>query len=212
VNEFRISTIDGRGPRSSPRLWIGIVDDHPVYRIGLVHALESQPQIKAAWAAADPAEALRLLQTTAVDALLTDINFNGHSSGLDLIATVHRQWPRIATIALSALADEADIAAAKEAGAVAYLRKDLPTEEMIRVLLSLESGNGVRGPKAANSAGSLSKRERDVLAEMRLGSTNREIAHKLGISTATVNKHVHKVLLKMGARNRAQAIALTPRG
>ena len=58
----------------------------------------------------------------------------------------------------------------------------------------------------------MSRRELEVLSEMRGGSTNREISRTLGISTATVNKHVHKILLKMGARNRAQAIGLSPRG
>ena len=178
-----------------------------------MHALESSPQIKAAWTAADPEEALRLLHTTRVDALITDINFSGRPLGLELIARVRRLWPHVVPIALSALADEADITAAIEAGALTYLSKGVPTDEMIRVLLSSRP-RGARpgGPKSAGAAGSLSRRELEVLSEMRGGSTNREISRTLGISTATVNKHVHKILLKMGARNRAQAIGLSPRG
>ena len=165
-----------------------------------------------AWAASDREEALRLLATTGVDALLTDINIRGRPEGLDLIATVKQQWPNVSAVALSAAADEEAIAAAIAAGAVTFIPKDLPADEMVRILLSLKPRNGSHGARDGGALRGLSRRELEVLAEMRVGSTNREIARRLGISTTTVNKHVHKILAKMGARNRAQAIGLSPRG
>jgi DNA-binding NarL/FixJ family response regulator len=203
MNELRPSA-SGRSSRA-PRLWAAIVDDHPVYRLGLVEALRATPEIGVAWTAANPREALRSLDVTSVDVLITDLHFKSDTEGIELIREIRERWPAMAIVVVSGLADDDSIATALEAGANLFLPKDLATQEMLARLLAL-SGARKRG---AVNGDSLSRREVEVLAEMRRGSTNREIARVLGVSTNTVNKHVHRILFKLNARNRAQAISLT---
>jgi DNA-binding NarL/FixJ family response regulator len=198
-----------RGGRSSvlPQLLAAIVDDHPVYRLGLVEALRAAPEIAVAWTAGSPAEALQCIDATPVDILITDLHFKGGLDAVAMIAHVRSQRPEVRIAVISGLADEDSLAAALAAGAVVYLPKDLPPGEMVRRLVSL--GSPARGAVGANGSrvqNGLSRREAEVLSEMRRGSTNREIAQALGVSTNTVNKHVHRILTKLNVRNRAEAI------
>jgi DNA-binding NarL/FixJ family response regulator len=204
------SVARGRVASAAPRVWAAIVDDHPVYRMGLMQALRSVPDFGIAWTAGSPQEALDRLATTPPDLLITDLNFKDGLEGIELIRLVRSRWPEIRVAVVSALAEDTARAAALAAGSAVFLAKDLPAAEMVEKLLVLRPaasrGNGNGGIRPAES---LSRREMEVLAEMRKGSTNREIAASLGISTNTVNKHVHRILSKLNARNRAQAISRT---
>ena len=190
-------------PGGRVKEWVGVVDDHPLFRAGLVQYVDSTPGLGVAWTAGDPEEALAKLSSSWTDFLITDLYFAGQPLGIGLAIQAIKRWPDLKVIVMSAFAEEAASTLADFNGSVAVLDKDRAGEDVIRLLRSL------RGRSKARSVEALSRRELDVLAEMRNGRTNREIASTLSISTATVNKHVHAILRKLGVRNRAQAAAIS---
>jgi DNA-binding NarL/FixJ family response regulator len=141
--------------------------------------------------------------------------------GLQATRRLTTAWPQLKVILISGLADQGRLAGAREAGASGFLPKELSADEMALAIESMVAGgedqgagvgrhdasaraspNGFGDPAALEE---MTPREREVLAEMRHARTNREIAARLGVSTTTVNKHVHQVLRKLGVRNRAEA-------
>jgi DNA-binding NarL/FixJ family response regulator len=133
--------------------------------------------------------------------------------GLEAARMLTARDPGLRVVLMSGLIDEQRLAEAPRVGAVGFLPKELSAEGMIEALVDLVAPRSApRRPQRLtfqDELGSpletLSMREREVLAEIRLGRTNREIADKLQLSTSTVNKHVHQVLRKLRVRNRAEA-------
>jgi NarL family two-component system response regulator LiaR len=154
-----------------------------------------------------------------VDVVLMDLNLGPDQDSLAATRAVIRRYPGVKVIIISASLDGDAAAAAKAAGAIAYLPKDLPVPDAMAAIrgvgaaslgaivfgdfLAARSGSG----RKETSRHGLTRREQEVLAEIRRGRTNREIASKLGVSIATVNKHVQQVLKKLHVRNRSQAVA-----
>jgi DNA-binding NarL/FixJ family response regulator len=130
---------------------------------------------------------------------------------------VTEKWPEVRVAVISASLDMRVAPASKRAGADMFLSKAMPVAEMVSSIRRLAAANSSgarnrgRPRKAPGSTGrinGLSPRQRQVLEQVRLGRTNREIAARLSISIATVNKHVHEVLSVLKVRNRTQAAAL----
>jgi DNA-binding NarL/FixJ family response regulator len=156
-----------------------------------------------------------------VDAVLMDINLGGPVDGIQATDRLVAAWPELKVILISGLADERHVVAARRAGAAGFLPKDLSADQMVEAIVRMVSGtlpgltSGIRstaqlagpvtGDPPAAAFESLSPREMEVLAEVRWARTNREIAERLGVSTTTVNKHVHQILRKLGLRNRGEA-------
>jgi DNA-binding NarL/FixJ family response regulator len=162
-----------------------------------------------------------------VDAVLMDINLGGPVDGLQATRRLVAAQPGLKVIMISGLTDQRRLAAASAAGASGFLPKELSTQEMVSAIHEMVGGEARRhvgglpargvamtprvtdAPAVAFEA--LSPREIEVLAEIRLARTNREIAELLGVSTTTVNKHVHQVLRKLGVRNRSEAAIVAGR-
>ncbi len=172
------------------------------------------------WELGSSTELLTKLATSRVDVLLLDLNLGPDDDSLAATRAVIQRFPAVKVIIVSASLDGDAAAAAKAAGAVGYLPKDLSipdTTAAIRGLTAKGVGAVVFGNFLATRVGvdglngfsrhGLTKREQEVLAELRRGRTNREIATKFGVSIATVNKHVQQVLKKLHVRNRSQAVA-----
>jgi DNA-binding NarL/FixJ family response regulator len=208
-------------------LSLGIVDDHPVYRLGLRRALQGQPDLSILWDLGSASELARMLKHEPVDVLLIDVNLGGGVDGVTAAEALKRERSSVKVVLTSALADQERLVSASAAGAAAYLPKDLTVKELLGALRSVARGeksiagdllasvNRVQSTGRRRSlqeldrrAQLLSAREAEVLGEVRQGRTNREIAHKLGISPTTVNKHVQQVLKKLKVRNRAQAATI----
>jgi len=198
---------------------LGIVDDHPVFRLGLRRAFEREADLELAWELGSTTDLLATLASSRVDVVLMDLNLGPDQDSLAATRAVLQRYPGVKVIIISASLEGDAAAAAKAAGAIAYLPKDLPvpdTMTAIRGLGAASLGTMVFGDFLAARSGSgrkdtsrhgLTRREQEVLAEIRRGRTNREIASKLGVSIATVNKHVQQVLKKLHVRNRSQAVA-----
>jgi DNA-binding NarL/FixJ family response regulator len=186
---------------------VGLVDDHPVFRVGLTEVLQRDEGIAVLWAAASRAEARRRAAETPVDLVVVDLSLEQPGDGVELTRELVAEHPDLRLVALSGSPDPELAAAALKAGASRFLDKATSPPDIVAALRHV--GGGPRHPgRGSSSARSLSEREIQVLGEIRRGRTNREIAARLGISPTTVNKHVHRVLTKLGAKNRAQAAGM----
>lgn len=183
---------------------IVIIDDHPVVREGLVAALRGM-EVVGAFASAD--EALR--SRFQADVVLLDLELPG-TSGVDAI-------PRFdaPVLVLTAYGSDEDIDRALAAGAKGYLLKGAPLDDIERAIAAVASGQSFLDPRVASrllaarsSRERLTPREREVLALVAAGKSNKEIASALHIAERTAKFHVTAILAKLGAENRAQAVAI----
>lgn len=205
-------------------LRVGLIDDHPVYRLGLRRALQHRVDLAVVWDLASASDLERTLKQAPVDLILMDVNLGEGADGVTATEALRRQGHRVKVVLTSALVEQERLLSASAAGAAAYLPKDLSVADLVGALRSVARGEKTivgdllgqlsgarvtrhrRRPQDRESKPQLlSAREAEVLAEVRQGRTNREIARKLGISPTTVNKHVQQVLKKLKVRNRAQA-------
>ena len=186
------------------QLKVGLVDHRPIFRAGVMHTLRSDPGLALRWSVATPSEARRRLAASPVDVLLFEVTLDHAADALEFIRGVRAQHADLCVIAVSE--DTRTEAAALQVGAAAYLS----SEASLADLLGAVHSNGRHGqPPGRSTAGAnaapITRREAEVLREIELGLTNREIAANLNISVTTVNKHVQSILRKVGARNRTQA-------
>jgi two-component system NarL family response regulator len=196
-------------------LRLAILDDHEVFRIGLRTLLERTGAVEVAWDTGSPHEAWSLVAAQPVDAVLVDVNLGGPVDGVEAARRLVASDPGLRVVLMSGLVDERRLRDARTAGVVGFLPKALGAAEMLTALQELvgagqvETGTGTGRRRFRNQVQTplerLSRRETEVLAEIRLGRTNREIAETLSVSTSTVNKHVQRVLRKLRVRNRAEA-------
>lgn len=200
---------------------LGVVDDDPIFRLGLVHLVEREPDMLVMWELGSVDELQQRLAAKPVDVVLMDLSLGSDQDSLAATTAVRQDFDAVRVIVISASLDWEAAAAARAAGASGYLPKGLETADMIAAIRGLASPTfgklafnnmlegrpGAQGMPLPSRIG-LSKREREVLAELRRGRTNKEIASRLGVSTTTVNKHVQQVLRKLHVHTRAQAVAM----
>ena len=182
-----------------------IVDDHPIVREGLAAALSNRGfEIAASFGSAE--ELLRA--RVEADVVLLDLELPG-MSGVDAVAQVGKP-----VLVLTAYANDEQIDAVLRAGARGYLLKGAALEEIDRAIRAVAAGQTYLDPKVASrvialsGAPRLSEREREVLRLVAAGRSNKEIASALAIAERTVKFHVTAIFNKLGAENRAQAVAL----
>lgn len=209
--------IAGAGQRHSA-IRVGIVDDHPVFRLGLKRALERESDVDIVWEMGSAANLDAVMAKSPVDLVLMDVYLDDAKDGMAATRGLRERWPEVKVAMMSASLDARVESASKRVGAAIFIRKSVPVSEMVSSIKHLaasssnHSRNGAQAARRASTArmriDGLSPRERQVLDYVRVGRTNREIAARLNISIATVNKHVHQVLSALQVRNRTQAAAL----
>jgi DNA-binding NarL/FixJ family response regulator len=189
-----------------------IVDDHPIVRDGLRGVFAAEPDLEVVGEAADGAEALR--RAGEADVVLMDLRMPG-MGGVAAITKLREALPDVRVLVLTTFDTDSDVLPAIEAGATGYLLKDAPRDELVRAVRSAHRGESVLAPSVAGrlmgrvrrpSDGALSKREREVLALVADGTTNREAARKLFVSEATIKTHLLHIYDKLGVRDRAAAV------
>ncbi|WP_033320980.1 response regulator [Streptomyces yerevanensis] len=193
-----------------------IVDDHPVVRDGLRGMFESAPGFTVLGEASNGVEAVTLAQTLDPDVVLMDLRMPG-GNGVEAIAELTRQGARAKILVLTTYDTDSDTLPAIEAGATGYLLKDAPRDELFTAVRAAAEGRTVLSPAVASRLVSavrapanepLSAREREVLALVAKGTSNREIARVLFISEATVKTHLTHLYAKLGVKDRAAAVAV----
>ncbi|GLY82351.1 response regulator [Actinoallomurus iriomotensis] len=189
-----------------------IVDDHPIVRDGLRGVFAAEPDLEVVAEAADGAEAVR--RAGDADVVLMDLRMPG-MGGVAAIERLRETVPDVRVLVLTTFDTDSDVLPAIEAGATGYLLKDAPREELLRAVRSAHRGESVLSPAVAGrlmgrvrrpSDGALSKREREVLALVADGTTNREAAKRLFVSEATIKTHLLHIYEKLGVRDRAAAV------
>nr|WSU76445.1 response regulator transcription factor [Streptomyces anulatus] len=197
-----------------------VVDDHPVVRDGLRGMFAAAPGFEVLGEASNGVDALTAVEHLDPDVVLMDLRMPG-GGGVAAIAELTRRGARSKVLVLTTYDTDSDTLPAIEAGATGYLLKDAPREELFAAVRAAADGRGVLSPAVASrlmtrvrtpAAGptetALSAREREVLALVARGTTNREIAAELFISEATVKTHLTHVFAKLGAKDRAAAVAV----
>jgi len=184
-----------------------VVDDHPVVREGLVAAIAGRNGIDVVGAFGSAEEAIAASARLEPDVVVLDIELP-QMSGLDAIPHLHG-----AVVVLTAYESEEDIDRALKAGAKGYLLKGAPLDDIARAIDAAARGESYVDPRLAGRLMShrkprLTAREREVLQLVAAGRSNKEIGTRLRISERTAKFHVTAILTKLGAGNRAQAVAI----
>jgi len=192
---------------------IALVDDHRIITRSLQAYLESFPDLKIAGMAASGEELLQHLSAWEPAVVLLDLLMPGGIDGIETTRRIVQQAPGVRVIALTASTDEARMMGVLRAGATGYVRKDAEPEMLVAAVRAVARGNTYIDPAVAaqlvgafSPADELTPRETDVLRQIALGRSNKEIATALAVSDETVKTHVGKVLARLHVENRAQAI------
>jgi DNA-binding NarL/FixJ family response regulator len=199
-----------------------VVDDHPVVRDGLRGMLGTQPDFAIVGEAATGSEALTVVEAVRPDVVLTDLRLPEPSGGA-LIRLLLERVPTARVLVLTTHDTDSDVLPAVEAGAIGYLLKDAPREELFRAVRAAARGEAVLSPSVAAvllarvrpgrpaPTTRLSAREREILALVAEGRTNRETAAALFISEATVKTHLLHIYAKLEVPDRASAVSAAHR-
>jgi len=195
---------------TSDRIRILLVDDHAVLRSGLANLLAFERDLVVVGQAGSGAEGVDLWHELQPNLGIVDVSMAG-MDGIETVRRIRAGSPRARLVMLTSSESPAHASQALEAGAAAYLTKHVGHEEIVRVIRQVHAGatglcKGVRQTSAAADAG-LTDRELEVLNYLRQGATNLEIARHIGRSERTAKSHVTALLTKLGAGDRAEAVA-----
>ena len=190
---------------------IMIVDDHPVVRQGLRAMLSSEPDIRVQGMAASAREAISLIEREQPDVVLMDLRMP-EMEGIEAIKKLRCISPNIKILVLTNYGSDEYIVRATQAGAMGYLLKNTPQEEIVNAVRVVHSDERYVPKDIAKrlfeaiGREELSPRELEVLVLVARGCTNKEVAQKLFISDKTVRNHVTSCLLKLQAKDRTEAV------
>ncbi|TFV49361.1 response regulator transcription factor [Bradyrhizobium niftali] len=206
-----------------------IADDHAIMREGLKQLLSTLDEITVSGEAADAEAVHRLLNESSADLLILDLGMPG-VGGFQFITNLRAAWPKLRVLVLTANIEPRSVRAALSAGANGYLTKSGDPSELIAAIDAIKKGNAyvaeeVRfavdqrdGPNeipeptaAIVSPVALTRRERQILAMIPHGATNRDIASRLGISPLTARKHRENLMRKLDLHNGAELTAYAVR-
>ncbi len=209
------------------RIRVMLVDDHALFRKGVVSLLASCPDIEVVGEAADGAEAVGRVGELMPDVILMDIHMPS-LDGLEATRRIKAEHPYVKIVMLTVAEEDRSLFDAIKAGANGYLLKRVEPEEFLSMVRGIsrgeapisrrmasrilgEFGKHVKGQPAEDPAGKLTPREREVLQYLTQGRSNKEIANTLCVSENTVKNHLKNILAKLHLQNRVQAVAFALR-
>jgi DNA-binding NarL/FixJ family response regulator len=193
-----------------------IVEDHPVFRKGLNLIISSQSDMAVVAQAATSPAAIAEFRLHKPDITLMDQRLPG-ATGTDALITIREEFPLARIIMLTNSDGDLIIQRALRAGAVAYVLKRTPEDELLKIIRSVHSGRKHIPTEIAErlaehlSEDDLSPREIDVLKLIQDGHRYKQIAHRLSIAERTVNFHVRNLVDKLRANDRTHAVTIAIR-
>jgi two-component system nitrate/nitrite response regulator NarL len=212
-----------------PPIRILVVDDHTLFRRGLIALLSRDPQLQVVGDAADAGEALRRAAELQPDLVLLDNHLPG-VNGVDALPALREAAPGARVLMLTVSEDEQDLAAALRGGACGYLLKTMEGEALVQAIARAMRGESVVAQEmtgklfaayrdaaaqprtaaavAPSPLASLSPREQEILRGIARGASNKEIGRELGIAETTVKIHVQHILRKLDVASRVQAAVI----
>jgi two-component system, NarL family, nitrate/nitrite response regulator NarL len=189
---------------------VAVIDDHPMFREGMVTMLMQADGIEVVGEGATAADALKVAQERAPDVILLDVNMPG--GGIEAAADIARVCPSVRTIILTVSEDERDVTSALKAGARGYLQKDSSGPEVVDTLRAIVQGEPYVTPNLAarllikngkrieatviNNSSDLTAREGETFALVSRGMTNKEIAGSLDCGERTAKHHMTNIMQK----------------
>lgn len=195
------------------RIRVLIVDDHRVVREGLRSFLDVQDDVVVVGEAADGQQAVALAEQLRPDVILLDLKMPD-GDGVDALRTLRELGNPARVLVVTSFIEPAAVLPAVRAGAAGCVYKDIDPQALAAAIRSVHHGHSLLHPEVARllAAGDaavdlsrLTPRERQVLAEVGRGRSNREIARALGVTEKTVKTHVSAILAKLGVQDRTQA-------
>ena len=198
------------GTAEVPAVRVAVVDDHALVREGTRLILEGVSGLRVVGAAANGAEALRLVEERRPDVLILDLQLPD-MSGVEVTRRVRGTFPRVAILVLTAYVDATYIPRLLQLGVRGYLPKTATSAELVAAVRAVAAGRTIvvshgTGVGAEPLGAPLTPREHDVLRLMATGLRNADIARRLTVSVKTVEHHVTHVLEKLGVQSRTQAL------
>jgi DNA-binding NarL/FixJ family response regulator len=198
---------------------VALVDDHPVVREGLTSALDGEQDLEIVGATGSTEDLIAQRAQWRPDVVLLDFEMPG-LSGVQAVRELARAMPDTRVVIFTAYADDDKIVGAVRAGARGYILKGAPATEVARAIRDVAAGGSFLPPPIAAvlaaevrepAPAALTKREREVLRFVADGLSNKQIAGRMDIAERTVKFHLNSVMTKLGADNRAQAVAVAAR-
>src|SRR5579859_1360255 len=206
------------------KIRIMIVDDHEMMRLGLRTAFEPEPDLAVVGEASNGAEALAKIATLAPQLILMDVRME-KMGGIEACREIKSRYPDVYVLMITSYSDDDAVLASILAGASGYLLKNVSRAELLRSIRLVASGASLLDPAMTGQAASrltnlsanglqlsmpgsdLTEREREVLALVARGYTNKQIAGSLCVSEKTARNHVSHILEKLGLARRSEAAA-----
>jgi DNA-binding NarL/FixJ family response regulator len=203
---------------------VALVDDQSMIRTGLRMVLAAEPDIEVVGEAADGAAGVALVARLQPDVVLLDVRMPG-VDGLEAARRIVAAQLPTRIVVLTTFDENEYVAAALRAGVSGFLLKVAPPEDLVAAVRTVAAGQGLLDPAVtlrviesfaaapapdparAGALAALTERETDVLGLVAAGLSNAEIAARLYLGEATVKTHVSRLLLKLGLRDRVQAVA-----
>jgi DNA-binding NarL/FixJ family response regulator len=204
-----------------------LVDDQPLLRLAFSLTLDSQPDLEVAGEAEDGAQAVRIVSERAVDVVLMDVRMPG-MDGIEATRQIVERRPDTKVLILTTFDLDEYAFAGLRAGASGFLLKNAQPDELLSAIRCVAAGDAVIAPRITRrlldtfasqlpadgggptrgeeAVAALTARERSVLVQVARGLSNAEIAAELSLAEATVKTHVSRILLKLGLRDRVQAV------
>ena len=205
----------------SQPLRVMLVDDHAMVRRGLATFLKAFDDLELAGEAESGAAAIQLCARVVPDVILMDMVMPD-MDGATATRAIRQKYPQVQVIALTSFKEGNLIKRALEAGAIAYLLKDVSADDLVWAIRAAHAGRATLSPEAAQALVEtanqppppgldMTEREREVLALMVEGLNNTQIAGRLTVSPSTIKSHVSNILAKLGVASRTEAVTLALR-
>ena len=190
-----------------------LVDDHPVFRMGMVGLVANEKDLLVVGEASNGREAIEQFHALRPDLTLLDLQMP-EMDGMDALLAIRQASPSARIIVLTTYGGDVLARRALEAGAQGYVLKGMIRKELLDTIRAVQAGQRKVSSDVAEQLAAhlgddqLSSRELEVLGLMAEGNSNRRIGEALSISEATAKSHVQRILSKLQARDRSHAVAL----
>jgi DNA-binding NarL/FixJ family response regulator len=197
----------------SDKITVLNVDDHPLWCVGIASAIDAQEDMRLVAQASTGRQAIDGFRRHKPDVVVTEIRLPD-ISGIELMIAIRDEFPDARFVILTSFARDHEIRRALAGGAQAYMLKSMPSSELIDVVRQVHAGKkNIPAAIAAELAEYysdelLTDREVQILRQLGDGNRNRDIAEKLFISEETVKAHMKRIMEKLGANDRTQALAI----
>jgi DNA-binding NarL/FixJ family response regulator len=227
-------TTDRRRGGGPDRIRTLIVDDHALFRAGIVNVLSREKDLEVVGEAADGRSAIEAANSLSPNIVLMDLSLP-QPGGIETTQRIRRELPATAVIVMAVDEDEEALFASIKAGAAAFVIKDISPEDLVMVIRRVSKGEflindkvfskpavasrvlkefrelAVYGQEAQPIFAPLSPREVEILDNIAQGMTNKQVAYALSISEQTVKNHMSSILRKLAVNDRTQAVVYAMR-